>query len=88
MKDHLAIKFDHKNKKYPNCWNCIHFSITWDPKFPYSCKLLGFKSKITPCIEVVRVDGIRCLGFEEKLNKRGLIIKRNIRRKRKVNLRA
>ena len=54
--DESTIKFGKKNKKYPNCWNCQHFSITWDPRFPYSCQLLGFKSKITPCIEVIRVD--------------------------------
>jgi len=86
--DESTIKFGKKNNKYPNCWNCQHFSITWDPRFPYSCQLLGFKSKITPCIEVIRVDGIRCLGFEEKLNKRTLLQKRKARRRRKVNLRA
>ena len=27
---------------------------------------MGFKSKITPCLDVVRFDGKRCLGFVEK----------------------
>ena len=42
------------------------FSITWDPRFPYGCDLMGFKSKVTPCLDVVRFDGKRCLGFVEK----------------------
>ena len=42
------------------------FSITWDPKFPYVCDLMGFKSKVTPCLDVVRFDGKRCLGYIEK----------------------
>ena len=88
MKDQSVISFEKKNKKYPNCWNCKFFSITWDPRFPYSCELLGFKSKITPCIEVVRVDGERCLGFEEKFNNRALSKKKKARRRRKINLRA
>ena len=27
---------------------------------------MGFKSKITPCLDVVRLDGQRCLGYVEK----------------------
>jgi hypothetical protein len=33
---------------------------------PYSCKLMGFKSKITPCLEVVSADGRICMGFTPK----------------------
>jgi hypothetical protein len=50
----------------PNCWRCRHFAISYDPKRPYSCRLMGFKTKILPAIEVLRADGIRCLGFERK----------------------
>jgi hypothetical protein len=54
----------------PNCWRCRHFAISYDPKRPYSCRLMGFKTKILPAIEVLRADGIRCLGFERKLQAR------------------
>jgi len=27
---------------------------------------MGFKSKVTPCFDVIRFDGKRCLGFVEK----------------------
>lgn len=50
----------------PNCWQCRHFSVSWDPKLPYTCRLMGFKSRITPALEVLRVDGTRCRGFMQK----------------------
>ncbi len=50
----------------PNCWQCRHFAVSWDPKLPYQCKLMGFKSRITPSIEVLRADGSRCRGFLQK----------------------
>ncbi len=33
---------------------------------PYGCRLMGFKTKVLPSIEVLRADGHFCLGFEEK----------------------
>jgi hypothetical protein len=33
---------------------------------PYACKLLGFKSKALPAIEVMRIDGRACQGFTAK----------------------
>ena len=48
------------------CSNCKYFYITYKPRFPYGCDLMGFKSKITPCLDVVRLDGQRCLGYVEK----------------------
>jgi hypothetical protein len=40
--------------------------ITWDVRKPYGCKLMGFKSKIIPSIEVLRTDGRFCGGFSAK----------------------
>jgi hypothetical protein len=51
-----------------NCWKCIHFATSWDPKMPYSCKLLGFKSQILPSIQVMNSDGRPCFGFSPKQN--------------------
>ncbi len=50
----------------PNCFNCQHFAISWQPSMPYACKLLGFKSKALPAIEVLRIDGRVCQGFTPK----------------------
>jgi hypothetical protein len=40
--------------------------VSWDPKLPYACKLMGFKSRITPALEVLRADGTPCRGFAAK----------------------
>ena len=75
-------------QKKPDCWSCAFFSITWDPRFPYGCNLMGFKSKVTPCLDVVRFDGKRCLGYLEKdidLNNFSKVAKK---KKRKVNFLA
>ena len=52
--------------KNPNCFQCQHFAISWQPSMPYACKLLGFKSKALPSIEVLRIDGRVCQGFTAK----------------------
>ena len=50
----------------PNCYQCKHFAISWQPSMPYACRLLGFKSKALPAIEVMRIDGRICQGFQAK----------------------
>jgi len=57
----VAVPPSHLEKV--NCWHCTHFATSWDPKMPYSCKLLGFKSQILPSIQVMNTDGRPCLGF-------------------------
>jgi len=49
-----------------NCWQCHHFATSWDPALPYSCRLLGFKSRNLPCMQVLQLDGRPCQGFEPK----------------------
>ena len=60
----VAVPPSHLDKV--NCWQCKHFATSWDPKMPYSCKLLGFKSQILPSIQVMNTDGRPCLGFDPK----------------------
>lgn len=55
-----------EQEEAPNCWQCRHFAVSWDPNMPYSCRLMGFKSRILPAIEVLRADGQRCHGFMRK----------------------
>jgi hypothetical protein len=56
------------NKKGPNCWDCRFLAITWDVRMPYGCKLMGFRSKVIPSLEVLRTDGRYCSGFSAKPN--------------------
>jgi hypothetical protein len=49
-----------------NCWKCRFFATSWDPKLPYSCKLLGFKSRMMPAQQVLALDGRPCQGFDAK----------------------
>ena len=41
-------------------------AVTWDVRMPYGCKLMGFRSKVVPSIEVLRTDGRFCGGFSAK----------------------
>ncbi|MBF0458583.1 MAG: uracil-DNA glycosylase [Nitrospirae bacterium] len=49
-----------------DCFKCHHFFITWDRKFPYGCKFMGFKSKVMPSQEVFSASGKACQSFKEK----------------------
>ena len=53
--------------KAPDCWQCRHFAISWDPRNPYHCKMMGFKSRVIPSFEVFRADGNHCRGFMVKV---------------------
>lgn len=50
----------------PNCFQCRHLAVSWDPQLPYTCRLMGFKSRNLPAIEVLRADGLFCAGFSAK----------------------
>ncbi|MDR0669531.1 MAG: hypothetical protein LBF95_05570 [Treponema sp.] len=51
---------------YPNCLVCVHFKVTWDPAFPRSCGVFGFKSRNLPSVEVFASTGRRCPLFQER----------------------
>ena len=50
----------------PNCYDCKHFAVSWDASLPYTCRLMGFKSRGLPAVEVLRADGVFCRGFASK----------------------
>jgi hypothetical protein len=56
----------HDPAKAPDCWQCRNFAISWDPRNPYHCKMMGFKSRMIPSFEVFRADGSHCRGFMPK----------------------
>ena len=41
-------------------------AITWDVRMPYGCKLMVFRSKVIPSVEILRTDGRFCGGFSPK----------------------
>ena len=50
----------------PNCFQCAHFTITWDTKHPRACKLFGFKMAGLPSAMVFRSTGAECIAFVKK----------------------
>ncbi|MDR1315491.1 MAG: hypothetical protein LBK13_01350 [Spirochaetales bacterium] len=49
----------------PPCLKCRWFSVTWDPAFPRSCAVFGFKCEVLPSLEVFRATGKHCPSFEK-----------------------
>ncbi|MBW2440724.1 MAG: uracil-DNA glycosylase [Deltaproteobacteria bacterium] len=48
-----------------SCHKCLHYYVTWDPQFPHGCRIMGFKSKRMPAIDVRRtMDGKNCNLFK------------------------
>ena len=46
-----------------NCFDCVHFYITWDKNFPRGCRALSFKGREMPCATVLSSSGIECQRF-------------------------
>jgi hypothetical protein len=44
----------------------MYFTVSWDPTKPYACRMMGFKSRMLPSIEVRLADGNECRGFQSK----------------------
>ncbi|WP_322996065.1 hypothetical protein [Castellaniella sp.] len=48
------------------CNQCAHFYITFDPRLPYGCRSMGFKSYRLPEHDVRAATGHACLSFTPK----------------------
>lgn len=48
----------------PNCLQCIHFHVTWDPRFPRGCRVFGIKTPRMPSQVVFENTGTHCPAFE------------------------
>jgi len=55
-----------ERKEKIDCYNCVHFAVTWEPKHPRSCKLFGFKTAQLPSMAVEKSSGEPCVGFQRK----------------------
>ena len=51
-----------------NCFSCEHFYITYDPRHPYGCRTMGFKSFRMPSVDVYGASGADCTLFIPKDN--------------------
>jgi hypothetical protein len=54
------------NANIINCYECVHFYVTWEPKFPRACKIFGFKTSSLPSVSVYETTGEVCLAYEKK----------------------
>jgi hypothetical protein len=48
------------------CHHCSHYRITHDVHFPYACRILDFKSRRQPSLDVLEASGQPCLYFQAK----------------------
>ncbi len=50
----------------PNCSQCRHFYVTWNPKTPNGCRRYGIECKDRPSTIVAMAGMGECQGFEVK----------------------
>lgn len=50
----------------PNCIRCQHYYITYEPRHPYGCRAMGFKSRRKPAMVVFDNSGMICQLFSPK----------------------
>ena len=50
----------------PRCTKCAHYFITYNVRFPYGCRAMGFKSRQLPQQEIFRLTGMACQTFERR----------------------
>lgn len=49
-----------------NCFYCEHFYITYETKYPYGCRAMGFKSARMPAVDVYKNSEMDCTLFVRK----------------------
>jgi len=58
------------DKDKVDCFNCVHFVVTWQPSHPRACRVFGFKGMKMPSIAVEESSGAPCVAFERKQKKK------------------
>lgn len=54
----------------PNCRECKHFFVTFNPDMPRGCRAYGIKTASVPSMVVKNANGgADCIGFEAKPKK-------------------
>jgi hypothetical protein len=54
-------------QKKADCTVCRHLFITYEARFPYACRKLGFKSQRLPHLEVLAASAEPCASFTSKI---------------------
>lgn len=49
-----------------NCFFCEHFYITYEQRYPYGCRIIGFKSARMPSVDVSINSNMPCGLFVQK----------------------
>ena len=57
--------------KHADCNSCAHFFITWNKKFPFGCRAMGFMTSNSPSKDVFEVEGRDCLAYKNKFSQPG-----------------
>jgi hypothetical protein len=57
---------DNKETQQINCFSCEHFYITYEQRYPYGCRIIGFKSARMPSVDVYINSDMQCGLFSEK----------------------
>ena len=52
-----------------NCFSCEHFYITYEQKYPYGCRIIGFKSARMPSVDVYINSDMECGLFVRRETK-------------------
>jgi hypothetical protein len=58
-----------EEKSHINCFSCESFYITYDKKYPYGCRIIGFKSIRMPSADVYANSDMECGLFRQKEKK-------------------
>ena len=54
-----------------DCNSCAHFFITWNKRFPFGCRAMGFMTSNSPSKDVFEVEGRDCLAYKNKFSHLG-----------------
>ncbi len=55
--------------RHINCFACEHFYITYEQRYPYGCRSIGFKSARMPSVDVYINSDMECGLFAQKERK-------------------
>jgi hypothetical protein len=58
-----------EDTRYINCFSCEYFYITYERKYPYGCRIIGFKSARMPSADVYATSDMQCGLFLQKEKK-------------------
>ena len=59
------------DRRHADCNSCAHFFITWNKKFPFGCRAMGFMTSNSPSKDVFEVEGRDCLAYKDKFSQPG-----------------